>query len=300
MSGRLYSILLYTENHSLVTDSDISYCRAICKKYGTSYYLGSLFFPRSIRNATHVLYAFFRIPDEIVDEQTADSHASADLREWEKVWESAHNGVCVSHPVLRAAAEVFHNHAIPYDYSVSFLHAMKKDLSIARYENDEALQRYMYGSAAVVGLMMTHVIGYSDVRAFGYAEKLGCAMQRTNFLRDVGEDVVRRGRIYIPQSLLRKFGVLESDIVHGVMSENFTQLMRYEIARLRPMYREANEGISLLSKRGRFAVRVASAMYEAILDEIERSNYDVLRKRARTGFFKKVMCIARAVRAERI
>ncbi len=274
--------------------TDVAYCEAIHRKHGKSYYFATKFFSRELREATFVLYAFFRVPDDVVDfagERTQED-VRAELSAWREKWRSAYATGESDHPVLRATAEVFSRYGIPFEYSEAFLDAMEQDVFVDSYATYEDLKGYMYGSAAVVGLMMTYVIGYSDARALGYAEALGYAMQLTNFLRDVDEDMIERGRVYLPEEDLKRFGVTREQIVERRFDDAFKQLMQFEIARARALYREADLGIPMLNRGGRFSVRVASRLYEAILEKLEAQDCNPFLGRARTSFFEKCLFIA--------
>lgn len=284
---------------------DVSECRSIAKKFGKSYAFATAFFPKEKRNATYVLYAFFRIPDEIVDmEPDASVQAKREkLHAWRSAWKSAYEGTLGEIrgdwlSVLRSTAAVFHTYAIPFAYSEAFLDAMEQDLTKETYATYQELEQYMYGSAAVVGLMMSYVIGFQG-DALKYAEKLGYAMQLTNFLRDVQEDRDERDRIYIPQESMKRFGVTEEEIRTHTWSVGMRALMKYEIARARALYREADTGIPLLAPRGRFAVRVASTLYEAILDKLEEQGSNPFVGRARTTWLEKVVLLIRMIFTKR-
>lgn len=261
-------------------------CRTYLETHGKSYAFATRSFPAPMRNATYALYAFFRVPDEIVDNPTTDPRQS--LEQWKTAWREAYTTRTSSHPVLFATAAVFHQYNIPFAYAEHFLDAMTQDLTVDRYATYADLEKYMYGSAAVVGLMMSHVIGYSDTTALPYAEKLGYAMQLTNFLRDIREDYETRGRIYLPQEDLHRFGVTEEDIRQHHVSPAFKALLQFEVARADALYEEANRGIPLLDASGRAAVRIASDLYRAILRKIESSKYDIFTRRVRTHLLEKV------------
>lgn len=283
----------------------VEVCRRIHHEYGTSYYWATRLFPREIREATHVLYAFFRVPDEMVDTATGAKHlrdqyqvaqmtegltSLESLRSWQAAWQESGTGPAHD-PVLSAARELFQRYQIPERYATDFLQAMQQDLTCSRYETYEDLKRYMYGSAAVVGLMMTHVIGFTSQEALPYAEKLGYAMQLTNFLRDIREDFEERGRIYVSQDELKKFGLSEEDIKNHIVDDRFKAWMKFQIARADALYEEANHGIKLLHPRGRRGVRAGSDLYRLILRKIEQQGYDVYRQRARTSVFEKIKAI---------
>lgn len=267
-------------------DRAFAVCRTYLETHGKSYAYATGSFPPALRSATYALYAFFRIPDELVDNPTQDPRHT--LLNWKERWKDAYTTRDSDHPVLYATAEVFHTYHIPFEYSEAFLDAMMQDTHVDRYATYGDLERYMYGSAAVVGLMMSYVIGFSDAAALMYAEKLGYAMQLTNFLRDIREDYEARGRIYLPQEDLQRFQVTESDLQQHRVTSSFKELMRFEIARADALYEEANRGISLLNRSGRPAVRIASDLYRAILRKIETARFDIFTRRVRTSFLEKV------------
>lgn len=277
--------------------SDFEACRLINKKYGKSYYFATYFFPRDLKQATYSLYAFFRLPDEIVDSQGLKKSdlVMNELQSFKQEWKSAYNTGKTDNPVLRATAFTFKKYNIPFEYSEVFLDSMIQDVDTNRYATYKDLEGYMYGSAAVVGIMMSYVIGFSDKQALIYAEKLGYAMQITNFLRDIKEDYKERNRIYMPQQDLSRFGLTESDIAQERMSENFINFMKFQIDRARILYEEADKGIAMLSKRGRFAVRIASVLYGNILYEIEKQEYNIYKKRARVSFGKKIYLVIKTI-----
>jgi phytoene synthase len=263
-------------------------CRRLQERHGKSYFFATNFFSEDVRLATHALYAFFRIPDEVVDNPAtlgvADARAALEM--WKTRWQEAYENNKSEDAVLFAAADTFHRFNIPYEYSRTFLDAMIQDTWKDRYATYADLQAYMYGSAAVVGLMMCHVIRFEH-EALAYAEKLGYAMQLTNFLRDIREDWERRGRVYLPQDELARFSVSEAQLASGQVAPAFIDFMKFQIARADRLYEEANCGIHLLHPRGRFAVRAASDLYREILRKIERQRYNVFVKRAGTSTWEK-------------
>ena len=269
---------------------------SITKKFGTSYYFATRFLPSDLRQATYALYSFFRIPDEIVDNSIHNTEKDIllELEDWEKMWQKAYSGETTLYPILNLTAQVFQQYNIPHQYSLDFLKAMKQDVYITRYDTYQDLQHYMYGSAAVVGLIMTYVIGFNNDKALEYAPYLGEAMQLTNFIRDIGEDYKERGRIYLPQKDIYKYNVKEIDIENSNITVDFIELIKFEINRARNLYRKSDKGLKYLNKRGRFAVIMASRMYEAILDKVEQNNYNVLTKRARTSKREKIYILGKS------
>jgi len=271
--------------------------KKIQKHFGKSYYFATFFLPKEKKEATQILYAFFRIPDEIVDNPNFED--SKTIREklliWKEKWHKAYQSNKSDEIVLEATSNVFRKFSIPFELSISFLDAMITDLEKKRYQNFEELKKYMFGSAAAVGLMMCYIIGFKEDKALEYAQNLGYAMQLTNFLRDIKEDFEIRGRIYIPLEELTQFNITENDIKNHNLSNDFISLMKFQIQRARSLYKNANEGIKLLNKDGQFAVKMASVLYEKILDKIEEQKYDIFSKRAHTSFFEKVYILIKEI-----
>jgi phytoene synthase len=146
----------------------------------------------------------------------------------------------------------------------------------------------MDGSAAVISEMMLPILEPLDPAALAPARALGEAFQLTNFLRDVGEDL-DRGRVYLPQEDLRRFG---ADPVRRVADPEWVELARFEIDRTRTLYREADRGIELLPPRSARCIRGARVLYAEILDRIEANGYDVFSVRARVPAWRKAQVVA--------
>jgi len=272
-------------------------CRQITKRYGTSYYFATQFFPPEVRDGVYAVYAFARIPDEIVDDPEANNKEVVleKLHEWRGRWLAAMAAGWSDEPVLNAVVVMFHKFGIPVEDGEAFLRSMFQDQEKTRYRDYAELEDYMYGSAGVIGLMVTRIVGYSSKAAFPYALKLGYAFQLTNFLRDIREDYEELGRIYMPRDEMDKFDLCERDFAVGVDDQRFVDFMNFQIARNRQIYREALPGIKLLHWRGRLAVQIAYVLYKAILREIERANYNVFAGRVRTNFSQKVWLSLKAV-----
>lgn len=217
------------------------------------------------------------------------------LDEWENAWREAFWAGGDEDPLIDAIVRAFRRFRIPIEDCNAFFRSMRMDLEKTEYESFAELEEYMYGSAAVIGLMVTRIVGYSDLSAFEYAKKLGNAFQLTNFLRDLREDYDELGRIYMPREDLARFGLTTNDIASRVRDRRFMEFMQFQIERNRRIYREALPGIAMLNWRGRLAVRVAYVLYKAILDEIERANYNVYAGRVRTNRRQKIILSLKAL-----
>lgn len=267
----------------------------IIKQFGTGYYRATFLLPKKIREDTWTLYKFVRIPDEIVDNGGSDASKKEALSEWIENWNALYSGE-VPHDdgILFEMKDLMIRYNIDKTYVDEFLTVMMQDITVDRYETYEQLKKYMYGSACVIGIMMSHLIGYEE-EALPHAEALGEAMQLTNFLRDIREDYESRGRIYLPLEDLKRFGVTENHIKDHVCDDNWRDLMKFEVARARALFAYANSGIVYLHEHGRSAIWAASSIYEGILDEIEKQDYDIFVRRAVVSPFHKTMLLWKAI-----
>lgn len=286
-----------SNNNARSLAQGIEECKAITRKYGTSFFFATQFFPRETRDAIYAIYAFARIPDEIVDDHDKKGKAEtlAELNEWREKWLDAMDAGHSRDNVMNAIVHTFHKYRIPVAEGEAFLRSMFMDEERSAYANYSELEEYMYGSAGVIGLMVTRVVGFSSDAAFPHALKLGYAFQLTNFLRDIREDKEELGRIYMPQDELEKFGLSSDDISNRVYNERFISFMKWQIARNREVYKEALPGIPMLAWRGRLAVRVSYVLYKAILKQIERANYNIYNGRVRTNLGQKLWLSAKAL-----
>lgn len=272
-------------------------CREITRHYGTSYYFATQFFPREIRMGIYAIYSFARIPDEIVDDPNKGTKEEtlAKLDEFRQNWLTAMSASGSDDEVMNAIVWAFKKFEIPVSDGEAFLKSMFMDEEKFTYENYAELEEYMYGSAGVIGLMVTRIVGYSSDDAFYHAKQLGYAFQVTNFLRDIKQDHEELGRIYMPLDELRQFGLSADDIAKRVYDDRFVAFMKFQIERNRQIYREALPGIPMLAWRGRLAVKVSYMLYRAILGEIERVNYNVYLGRVRTNLRQKIWLSAKAL-----
>lgn len=259
------------------------YCDSITYAGSRSFHLASAFLPESKRRAVRALYAFCRSVDDAVDACEGDPRGA--LAEWRRTAANPYPSPTDLLAVAWAYACALYR--IPSGYVDQLLDGVERDLRQTRYASFEELAGYAYGVASTVGLMSMHIIGFAGPPAIPYAIKLGVAMQVTNILRDVAEDL-RLGRVYLPQDELAAHGLSEGDLAAGVVDDRWRGFMRFQIARNRRLYVEAWPGIALLDGDGRFAVAAAGELYRGILDDIEARDYDVFHHRAHLSSWDKL------------
>lgn len=286
MSGR--NVVLSAPYVAPVASLDACYdqCLAIVRHHSKSFWLSSRFLPFHKRRAVWAVYAFCRTADDIVDRVAEPAERLAAIDAWESQLHAAYNGR-PDGPIYAALADAVARYDIPLQAALDLLRGARLDITVSRYATYNALSDYCYLVASTVGIMTLPVLGVTAVDAPDYAIELGRAMQLTNILRDVGEDA-RLGRIYLPAEDLARFGYTEADLFASVVDDRFIALMRFEIARARALYREAQPGIAKLAPESRYAVRLALHLYRAILDAIELNGYDVFAKRAFVPLHAKI------------
>jgi 15-cis-phytoene synthase len=266
-------------------------CRELNKRYGTTYYWSTKVLPRVKQHHVWALYAFCRYADDIVDDlgpATTDERAAALAGFGAGFFADVERGRS-DDPVLKAVVHTVRAFDIDLDCFHRFLRSMTMDLTVATYETWDDLLVYMDGSAAVIGEMMLPILEPFRPGATERARDLGNAFQLTNFLRDINEDL-DRGRQYLPQEDLRRFGV---DLTERRCTPQFIELMKFEIQRCRALYASADLGTTMLPDRSARCVGAARVLYGRILDKIEEEHYDVFAQRARVSTVEKAAIAAR-------
>ncbi len=264
-----------------------SHCRAITRYHAKTFYLATRFLPNDKQRGIFAIYGMCRYLDNLVDEaedlireeKLTLSEIDEKLDNFRKDLDKVYSGYTVDDPILFAYADSLKRYKVAKELPLLLMEGVRQDLEISRFENFQQIYDYSYKVASVVGLMTIEVFGYSTNEAVERATDLGIAMQLTNILRDVGEDL-ERGRIYLPKEDLNRFDVSEEELFTKEKSEKFINLMKFQIARARKYYDRAFEGIEMLDKDSRLPVYLAHRNYSRILEKIEENDYDVFNKRA--------------------
>lgn len=272
-------------------------CRDFNRRHGTTYYWSTRVLPTVKRHHVHALYAFARYADDIVDEIPSQGGRDVPTAEreralWlfgERFFADLDRGKS-DDPVLKAVVHTVRAFDIDPDAFRRFLRSMGMDLVVDSYDTWTDLLDYMDGSAAVIGEMMLPILEPTDLAAATpHARDLGNAFQLTNFLRDIGEDL-DRGRQYIPQEDLLRY---EVDLAERTVTQEFLDLMRFEIERCRTLYDSARLGIDMLPDRSARCISAAHTLYSGILEQIERKHYDVFTSRVSVSTPKKLYVATR-------
>lgn len=253
------------------------YCQQKAAASGSSFYYSFLFLPPPRRRAITALYAYCREVDDVVDEVSDSAVAHAKLAWWAQEIERLFSGT-PQHPVTRALAPHLGTFGLTRERLSLVLEGMEMDLSQTRYLDFAGLQRYCHRVAGVVGEMSASIFGATQPATLEYARKLGLALQLVNILRDVGEDA-RRGRVYLPLEDLQRFEVKAADLLQGRYVDGFVPLMRFQAERARSAYRDALAALPAVDRRAQRPGLIMGAIYLSLLDELQRSDFQVLHQR---------------------
>lgn len=306
--------MIHTELHAAgVHDAQLResyrYCRRLNAQHGRTFFLATRLLAPSQRPAVHALYGFARYADDILDDLNSDAGVLEREARLEQLAGDLLEGFLnedeASEAVLPAVLHTARRYGIGPSLFDEFLASMRMDLTVTDYPDRPALNRYMRGSAEVIGLQMLPILGSvcSAADAEPYAEALGRAFQLTNFLRDVNEDL-QRNRVYLPADELAAFGV-DRDVLTFCQRNGRTDprvkmalAAQHEITRAE--YREAHKGIALLAPESRPCVTVAFTLYKEILDRIEDMDFEVFSQRATVGNGRRLQVfVSGLVRARR-
>jgi phytoene synthase len=278
--------------NAISLDEAYTFCADVTREHSKSFYFSTRFLPPEKRRAIRAFYAFCRATDDMVDCPAESSAGVYNLAQWRQA--SRLPGPAQRNAILSAWADTRDRYGVPQQYIEELIDGCEMDLRVNRYETFDDLCRYCYLVASTVGLVSMHIIGLQPSgeaaaeQAKTSAIMLGVALQLTNILRDVGEDL-GRGRIYLPQEDMQRFHYSEHDLRAGVVDERFRALMRFQITRAHDLYERGWHGIAYLRHEGRLAVGAAISLYRCILDRIVENGYNVFSRRAHLGTLAKLV-----------
>ena len=248
----------------------------ITRKSGSNLALAFVLLPPEKRAAMSALYAFCRQVGDIADEDSEPvERRAAELQCWREETRAICEGREASLPVLQELKPFVERYRLPFRLFDELITGVEMDLVTVRYADQPSLEKYCYHVASVVGLLSIEIFGYSDPACRQYADALGKALQLTNILRDVGNDA-QRGRIYLPLSDLKAFGVTEQEILAGTSSDRFLALAREIDRRARACYMEAKRLLPAVDRDAMMTAELMGAVYWELLIQLERAGFPVL------------------------
>ncbi len=270
-----------------------AYCERLARAQAGNFYHAFRLLPAGQRRALCALYAFLRVADDLADAPGPPAEKARPLAEWRDQLHDALAGR-YHHPLHPALHHTLTTYAVPPVHLEEVLDGVTMDLDTLSYRTFPELYRYCYRVASAVGLACIHVWGFTGERARLHAEVAGVALQLTNILRDLGEDAAR-GRVYLPREDLDRFGYPPEGLALGVRDERFRELMRFQVARARGYYEQAEPLAPLLRPAGRAVFLVMLRTYRGLLEAIVRRDYDVFSSRVRLSRLHKLWLATRAL-----
>ncbi|MCF6388320.1 phytoene/squalene synthase family protein [Mycobacterium sp. MBM] len=279
-------------------------CRALNAAHGKTFFLATRLLSPRQRPAVHALYGFARRADDVLD-SFDDRTTAARADELQGLADALHSRLVLNRvegddPVLDAVVDTARNYGLEWQLFDDFLASMRMDLTVTDYPDRAALDRYMYGSAEVIGLQLLPVLGTVVPReeAAPHAAALGKAFQLTNFLRDIDEDLTR-GRVYLPADELAAHGV-DRDVLSWCqhnrrVDPRLRAALTEQHALTRQIYQHAERGIAMLEPQSRPCIRAALTLYSEILDRIEEMDFEVFSRRATVSNRRRLQVAGRGL-----
>ncbi|HEV3002336.1 MAG TPA: phytoene/squalene synthase family protein [Solirubrobacteraceae bacterium] len=259
------------------TDSGLRAAYARCARmqlrHDPTYFWATRRLPRDVRPAVHALYGYVRAADEVVDgpRRAPDpAERRARLDAWERALDDGRRSGGAEHPVIAALVDAGERHGLPLDELRVYMRSMRVDCDRVRIGTREQLDAYMDGSAGAVGRIMAPLLGAPEQAAD--VARLGLAFQLTNFIRDVREDW-EMDRVYLP-------GLPEDDLAGRRPSAAVRERVAQEVERARELFAASADVPAACDPAVRAGMRLARAVYEQVLDRVERRGYDVVGGRA--------------------
>lgn len=244
---------------------------------GSSFYYSFLLLPAAKRKAIKTIYSLCRILDDIVDQEAQGRDPAAELQHWRDEIESCYQGY-PSTPFGEQLLDTIEEFDLQRQPFIDLVDGMEMDLKWQSYQTFADLREYCYRVASAVGLICIEIFGYESLRTREYAVNLGLALQLTNIMRDLKEDIAR-GRIYIPIEDLERFGYSEQDLRNNLYNAPFIQLMKHEHARAVSYFERAAASLPEGDRASMFAAEIMGAVYRELLDNIAAAQFDIYRNR---------------------
>ncbi len=248
----------------------------------TNFYYAFIFLPKEKRVAIEAVYAFARRGDDVVDSGMDPADAKAALDRYRQSLDAcyAHDMSQLDSPELRALAVAIERFKIPRQPFEDLILGLEMDLAGARYETFEELSLYCYRVASTIGLICIEIFEYQNPRTRDYAVNLGKALQMVNILRDIQADA-QRGRTYLPQEDLDRFGVRPSQLLAGTYNDAFIELMQFECDRARRFFDLARQMLPPEDRKSMKTAEIMASIYWGILKRIQKRSYNVFGERVR-------------------
>lgn len=244
-----------------------------------------------------VFYAFCRLMDDIADEETRPAETRRlELLQWKEEVAKIYRGEKKLTPLAAEMADVIARRGVPEQYIQDIIDGVLTDTAEPAFETFEDIRKYCYGVASAVGLASIFIFGFKNERTKLFAESLGYALQFTNILRDVVDDMVSHNRVYIPAEELRAFGVEREDLREPAKHPNCKRLFKFMYFRAKHFFNKARRLLAEDDRRALAPALIMWAIYEEILEDLKKRDFDIPKKPLKISKARKIFLALRAVR----
>jgi len=267
------------------------YCQRVALSHYENFTVASWLLPRALRRHVYAVYAFCRHVDDLGDEAPADRLRLLD--DWQAELERCYHST-PRHPIFVALRETIRCFAIPPEPFLKLIEANRIDQRISHYRTFEELLHYCDHSANPVGHLFLYLFGYADAERQGLADATCTALQLTNFWQDIAVDL-GKGRVYIPQEDMARFGYSEEELEHAIVNDSFRALVAFEVGRTRELFARGLGLLDMVNGRLKVDIKLFSLGGLSVLEAIETNGYDVFRRRPRLSRWQKAALFARGL-----
>lgn len=282
---------------SLELKKAYAYCEAIIKEHSKSFYYAFSRLPKAEAKAVYAIYAFCRSADDSVDEVSSTRQQIQNIDRLEAALRRFEEGEETNHPIWLALRDVFDRYEMDIQPFYDQITGQKMDIEFVQPQDMEELETYSYYVAGSVGLMLLPVLSADrSEEVQKSAVSLGIAMQLTNILRDVGEDLQEKERIYLPKELMGATGVTEDDLKTGQVSPAFKSLWEVVAERSEELYDELEQALLAFDADARLPVLASALIYREIMQAVREKGYDCLTKRRAVSTLRKEQLYRQAKR----
>ena len=279
--------------HPPSLDEARAWCRQLSESHYENFHVASWFLPKALRPHFHAIYAYCRVSDDLGDEVGDTAQALALLDMWGSELDACYEGR-TRHPVFVALAETIRACSIPKEPFADLLTAFRQDQTVTRYRNMQQVLDYCRYSANPVGRLVLYVCGYADEERFRLSDATCSALQLANFWQDVRVDY-GKGRVYLPQDDMQRFGVSEDVLAGGAATPEFRALLEFEVDFARRLFEQGLPLIGMVGRELALDLDLFSRGGLEILRAIELQDYDVLSARPAISKRTKLALAMRAV-----
>jgi squalene synthase HpnC len=268
--------------------------QSIARTHYENFPVGSFLLPKELRKPIHLVYAFARVADDIVDEGDASEETRLTLLyEWENQLKRALARE-KSDNFFRELADMIAEYAIPPSLLSDLITAFRMDARGTEYDSFDDLKFYCRHSANPIGRILLHVLGCADETNCRLSDAVCTALQLTNFWQDLGIDI-KRNRDYIPNEDFRRFGVTKEDLRLDGGTGKVRPLLKYQVDRTREFFLEGKALIHSINKKFAFELKLTHYGGMRMLEKIELMQYDTLHRRPALSKFDWAVILMRSL-----